>query len=211
MRKFQYIPKNKKIGNTENKAIVFANTIMKSEFDRFGNMALVNDYNKILNDGCIYLPNFLCDKDDLLLFNKIKEEINDQEPVNWSKHLKYENPEFSQTFKEIVDKMAIYFGVKVLQTRLNYYHDGTDWKPLHHDSHAYGDKEENFTMGASFGASRELLFLHKESESKFTFPQNNGDVFAFNKEVNQKFMHGVPKKTGKIGDRLSIIAWGKKI
>ncbi len=107
--------------------------------------------------------------------------------------------------------MAARFGVKVIQTRLNYYKDGSDWKPFHHDSHAYGDKEENFTMGASFGASRELVFVHDATKNKFSFPQNNGDVFAFNREVNQKFMHGVPKTNHEIGERFSIIAWGKKL
>jgi hypothetical protein len=44
---------------------------------------------------------------------------------------------------------------------LNYYRDGTQYKPLHHDSHAYGDKKENFTVGSSFGASRQLTLLHE--------------------------------------------------
>ena len=106
--------------------------------------------------------------------------------------------------------MACHFDVNVIQTRLNYYHDEKDWKSFHHDSHAYGNKEENFTMGASFGASRELVFLHESTGNKFTFPQNNGDIFAFNREINQKFMHGVPKKNSKCGERFSIIAWGKR-
>ena len=50
-------------------------------------------------------------------------------------------------------------------------------------------------MGASFGAPRELAFLHEPSGSQFSFPQRNGDVFAFTTEVNKRFKHGVPKST----------------
>ena len=40
-----------------------------------------------------------------------------------------------------------YFDVEVYASRLNFYRDGTDWKPFHHDSHAYGGKakREDFT------------------------------------------------------------------
>ena len=48
-------------------------------------------------------------------------------------------------------------------------------------------------QGASFGASRELQFLHEPSGQTFSFPQNNGDIFAFTSSVNQRFKHGVPK------------------
>jgi hypothetical protein len=83
---------------------------------------------------------------------------------------------------------------------------------MHHDSHAYSDgKKEDFTMGASFGDSRELEFLHEDSGNKFRFPQHNGDIFAFNHEINKKFMHGVPKGRKSSGARFSIIAWGKKL
>jgi hypothetical protein len=98
----------------------------------------------------------------------------------------------------------------VYATRLNFYPDSTAWKPFHHDSHAYAtgkDQREDFTMGASFGASRALVFKTVQSEQQFSFPQNNGDVFAFDSRVNKQFQHGVPKVSGKSGPRFSIIAW----
>lgn len=215
MSKFRYIPENQRSNITnisnQNKASNFASALIKTEFDRYGNSSLMNDYQKVINNGCIYLPNFFCKTDDYNIVDKLKKEIQSQNPVNWSKHSKYENPEFSPTFNEIVYTIAKHFNIKVIQTRLNYYRDGNDWKPFHHDSHAYGNKQENFTVGASFGASRELVFLHEESGNKFSFPQNNGDIFAFNKEINQKFMHGVPKDKFKSGERFSIIVWGKKM
>jgi len=129
--------------------------------------------------------------------------------INWSKHFKHENPDFSPTFNEIIEKMSNYFDVEVYATRLNFYCDGSDWKPFHHDSHPYvGGVREDFTMGASFGASRQLVFLHPSSNQTFAFPQNNGDVFAFTSEANKRFQHGIPKVTKLIGPRFSIIAWG---
>jgi len=130
--------------------------------------------------------------------------------VNWSKHLKHENPDFSPTFNQIITKMANYFDVEVYASRLNFYCDGSDWKPFHHDSHAYVGSgiREDFTMGASFGASRQLVFLHPSSGQTFAFPQNNGDVFAFTAEANKRFQHGIPKVNQIVGPRFSIIAWG---
>lgn len=223
MRKFQYVPKEERNTKNENKALMYSNQMMKSNFNQYGCVNLIDDYQKILNDGCIYLPNYFCQTDNLDIFNKLKLEVGNQQAINWSKHMKYENPEFSETFNNIVMLMAKKFNVKVVQTRLNYYHNGLDYKPFHHDSNAYGNKIENFTMGASFGDSRELVFLHDETQNKFTFPQNNGDIFAFNKEINKKFMHGVPNKQSKTSstststqskstsERFSIIAWGTLI
>ena len=56
------------------------------------------------------------------------------------------------------------------------------------------------------------MFLHEPSGQTFTFPQNNGDVFAFTSEVNKRFKHGVPKaaKSGQSDPRFSIIAWGRR-
>ena len=136
--------------------------------------------------------------------------------MNWSKHLKQENPEFSETFRTVVERMASYFDVDVYATRLNFYRDGSDWKPYHHDSHAFGanGRKEDFTMGASFGAQRALSFLHEPSASSFEFPQKNGDVFAFSSEVNAAMQHGVPRLSGHeqfvANPRFSVIAWGRR-
>lgn len=79
--------------------------------------------------------------------------------------------------------------------------------------HADGgrEKREDFTMGASFGDSRKLTFLHPSSGATFDFPQNNGDIFAFTTEANKRFQHGVPRaKRNACGPRFSIIAWGRR-
>jgi hypothetical protein len=75
-------------------------------------------------------------------------------------------------------------------------------------------KKEDFTMGASFGATRELVFMHpKSGGQQFSFPQKNGDVFAFDSVVNQRFQHGVPRAASSStapAPRFSIIAWGRR-
>lgn len=210
--KFTYVTPTKQ--NTNNEALKYTNTFIKNNY---ANTKIVTDYEEILKDGCIYIPKFFGSSDDMTIFNKLKSEIDTNLMVNWSKHQKYENPQFSKTFNEIIDRLAKHFNVKVLQTRMNYYKDTSAFKPMHKDSHAYYTDEngvtmkENFTMGASFGYTRALDFLHEESKQKFTFPQKTNDVFCFNDKVNDKFLHGVPNsKFVPNSERISVIAWGIK-
>lgn len=72
-------------------------------------------------------------------------------------------------------------------------------------------QREDFTVGASFGATRSLEFVHVRSGISFSFAQNSGDIFGFNSTVNKTFTHGVPEDTsGQVGPRLSIILWGRR-
>ncbi|KAL6072074.1 Fe2OG dioxygenase domain-containing protein [Balamuthia mandrillaris] len=198
----------------QNQATGFSAKLFKSEIAQCDS-SLLEDYCSILEGGCIYLPQFLCAAEDYTLLQSLAKELADGEDhsmINWSKHLKHENPSFSNSFNCIIQKMADYFDVEVYATRLNFYPDGISWKPFHHDSHAYGGqgKREDFTMGASFGATRQLVFLHPPSGMTFEFPQVNGDVFAFNSEVNRRFQHGLPKSKNNVGPRFSVIAWGRR-
>lgn len=136
-----------------------------------------------------------------------------------SKHHKFEDPTISPTFNRVVARLASYFSMEVYATRLNFYADGTSWKPFHHDSHAGRaffqsggiGPAEDFTVGASFGSTRELAFLHVESGAQFAFPQANGDIFAFDGVVNKTFQHGVPRVSTRCGPRFSVIAWGRRV
>ena len=146
----------------------------------------------------------------------VKEEGCDIK--KWSKHYKIENPKSFPTFNRIVKFMEKKFNVKVMETRLNYYPDEKSWKPLHHDRHSTyksdsnSDKlKEDFTMGASFGSTRSLSFKHVETKTMFEIPQKNGDIFAFDSNINKLFMHGVPKVQHTVGERFSIIAWGIRL
>lgn len=211
-----YVPPDK--NEPQNQAGKYARQMVKSfnQIDKFDNNVM-SDYVKLLNNGAFYLPNFFEKTSERHIFNKLKSEIEDSsdicQQVEWSKHFKFENPTFLPTVNDIVQKMKDHFNVDVHHCRLNYYKDETSFKPLHKDQNAYSDKKGDFTMGASFGETRALEFVHDKTKAKFEFPQNNGDVFSFDQNVNQQFMHGVPKIKGnkKIGERFSIIAWGKKI
>jgi hypothetical protein len=186
---------------------------IKSNFDLVSNLNY--DIKDVLYKGCMYLPNLLCNTTDLTLFNKLNEELlnNCDKIVDWSHHHKVDNPTDSKTFNNIIKCLQNYFKVKVLATRLNYYSQ-TDFKPFHHDSHAYSDGlKEDITIGVSLGDNRSLAFKHVESGQIFYFPQNNGDIFCFDHLTNKKFQHGIPKlKNPNIDNiRLSVIIWGKKL
>jgi len=199
----------------KNNIVKYANQLFKSDYSKT-NPNLLNDFTSILDGNCIYLPNFFCSSTNYDIIVDLAKDLQDNMGsgmVNWSKHFKYENPDFSPTFRKIVNRMAEYFDIEIYHTRLNFYKDGSDWKPFHHDSHAYCNKSlrEDFTIGASFGASRELAILHDKTEQTFRFPQNNGDIFAFTSKVNQLFQHGIPKSNKiDIGPRFSIIVWGRR-
>jgi hypothetical protein len=203
---------NIKYENTQNtnQAGLYVSTLLQNQSNMV-NASLYTDIQTALKGGCQYIPELICKRNDLTLFKKLEEELklNVKDIVNWSKHHKYENPEGLQIFDEIVKKLCEHFNIKPLHVRLNYYLP-KDWKPFHHDSHAYSnDDKEDITIGASFGESRELEFIHDETKIKFKFPQNNGDVFVFNNDINKKFMHGIPKDHKCKGNRISIIVWGK--
>lgn len=206
----KYKPKDQrtKVSNQSNKYI---QTLIKSDYERYDSN-LMNDYKKLLEGRCIYLPNFICQVYNYSYFDDIMNEIKNNNCINWSKHKKYENPDFSKTFNLLVDKVSKQFNIVVHQTRLNYYQNGYDYKPFHHDSHAYAhnDIKEDTTIGISLGASRSIEFLHEQTGNKFSFPQNNGDVFAFDSEINSLFMHGIPMDKTSTEPRLSIIVWGHK-
>ena len=48
-------------------------------------------------------------------------------------------------------------------------------------------------LSASFGCEDLLLGVMPGSLVTFPFPQRNGDVFAFDSDVNRVFQHGVPR------------------
>ena len=122
----------------QNMAKMFANRMMKSNYNQL-NTKLMMDFNKLLSGNAIYIPHFLCKPKDFRLLKHIKTEIelSDQTFSDWSKHQKFENPNFSKTFNLIIEYISSYFMMEVYASRLNYYGSGMHWKPYHHDSHAY--------------------------------------------------------------------------
>ena len=92
-------------------------------------------------------------------------------------------------------------------------------------------QREWLTIGASFGFTRSLDFLHvgaieyerkqhmhnrigynhSPMKQRFSIPQSNGDVFAFSSKMNVIFKHSVPRvHDKKCGPRFSVMVWGTK-
>ena len=153
--------------------------------------------------------------------------------VSWHEgaHLIVKNPEESPTFQAILDRMCEYFHIDRSSAgyRFNFYTDSKDWKPFHHDSAAFNPqraKNQNITVGVSFGATRELAFLraydqdgsssvdHDQHRVRVYFPQPNNGVFSFGRDVNIHWKHGVNALEPELQDgkgRISIILWGKAL
>jgi len=118
------------------------------------------------------------------------------------------------TFSKVIDKIKTYFNMDIKATRLNLFRDSTDYKSYHHDAAAVDPqktKTQNFTVGVSFGETRVVSFQHATTRTTVDFPLENGRVYAFAKDVNIEWRHGIPqvspeKQTGE--GRISIIAWG---
>lgn len=188
------------------------------------------EYGKPLkHDDIVVVPDFFCDEDDWSLYYKLIEEMREEQSkgvqgaewTSWAEgaHLISQNPKNSKTFQMVQDKISKYFGIpqKSVGTRFNWYRDSTDWKPFHHDSAAFNPKRaanQNITVGASFGCPRELALLHAKDGSKVYFPQTNGMLFSFGRDVNINWKHGINALTEEEQEalggkgRISIILWG---
>ena len=122
------------------------------------------------------------------------------------------------TFMMIINKIKEYFKMDIKATRFNWYRNDKEWKPFHHDA-SYIDPEkakiQNFTVGVSFGATRDIAFEdaieNKGHRRIITFPLMNGTTYAFTRDINSNWRHGVPQlpeNKQKEEGRISIIAWG---
>ncbi|CAD7951392.1 unnamed protein product [Amoebophrya sp. A120] len=70
-------------------------------------------------------------------------------------------------------------------------------------------EDHNVTIGVSFGATRTLAFKHLKTSREFSFPQHDGDLFAFTTPVNSVFQHSIPIEKNVYGSRISLIFWGR--
>lgn len=182
-------------------------------------------------EDAFFLPAFCCAHDDRTLFEALKSELpSGKEFSDWhgGRHLgcqfegegaRHNSEDEPSALRATVAMLEAAFGIRASASRLNLYRDSSDWKPLHRDRGRDEQGVPQVTVGASFGATRELTMVHVRSGVSATFPQGNGDVFAFTPELNGLFTHGVPKigfgspsegPEGQ-GERLSLILWGSKV
>jgi len=180
----------------------------------------------VSHDDVIVVPEFFCSQDDWSIYYKLIQEMRESQAagekkaewMSWHEgaHLLSQNPTGSATYQKVLDKMCHYFSVAEGNrgTRFNWYRDGSDWKPFHHDSAAFNAqraKNQNCTIGISFGASRELAFRHAKTGELLYFPQTNGMLFYFGRDANIVWQHGInalPDNEQDGKGRISIILWG---
>lgn len=180
----------------------------------------------VSHDDVIVVPDFFCKEDDWTIYYKLISEMRDSQSRNdrsaewipWHEgaHLLSKNPTGSRTFLDVVNKCGDYFQISEANrgTRFNWYRDASDWKPFHHDSAAFNAqraRNQNCTIGLSFGATRELAFRHAKTGELLYFPQTNGGLFFFGRDVNIIWQHGInalpaAEQDGK--GRISIVLWG---
>mmetsp|Transcript_5591 Transcript_5591/g.8304 ORF Transcript_5591/g.8304 Transcript_5591/m.8304 type:complete len:377 (-) Transcript_5591:49-1179(-) len=190
----------------------------------------VEVYNKgmLRHDDVVVVPEFFCKEDDWNIYYSLVEEIRAAQSngvkksdwISWHEgaHLITQNPSTSKTFAMIQRRISRYFNINnsKVGTRFNWYRDASDWKPFHHDSAAFNAsraENQNITVGVSFGASRELAFLHAANGTRLYFPQTNGMMFSFGRDVNIQWKHGInalpdAEQARDNRGRISIILWG---
>lgn len=225
--------KNRKKKNTVNFSPSYEPDEMKVIVPEFG----ISVYNRPYHVSDVVICNDLfCKPTDLNIYDNLLKEIfkfeNSDEKskdlwklwhgnshliaddnLNW----KTECP----TFGIIIEKLAEYFNMTIKATRFNWYRNSSEWKPYHHDAAAVKkgmQKHQNITVGVSFGAERDISFEHAKTGTKISFALPNGNVFAFGRDVNVNWRHGIPivpeiktndgMMPGSSEGRISIIAWG---
>ena len=160
------------------------------------------------------------------IYDELLREINDTDTQLWKRwhgdsHLIADDhvkgwKEKCPTFAYIIEGIRSYFKVDVKATRFNWYKDGSDWKPLHHDAAAIDAdkaKTQNTTIGVSFGRTRSAVFEHAKKRTTMELPLDDGVVYGFASAFNREWRHGITQLTEaeRAQDdrgRISIIVWG---
>jgi len=184
-----------------------------------------SDHDVVLVNGLFCLP------EDLSIYNQLLDEIESSGIDSgrlWKMHHGNQEIEGTHviaddkanwkrncpTFSMVIDKMAQYFNMDVKATRFNWYRDSSEWKPFHHDAAAVKEdkaRTQNLTLAVSFGMEREAAFEHAKTKTVVSVPQYNGTIYAFGRDVNVRWRHGIPAvhpKKFEDNGRISIIAWG---
>ena len=171
--------------------------------DLFGKHNDLSIYNNLLDE----IKNSGINQDNLWKLWHGDTHLIADDHLDWKKSC--------PTFNMVIEKMKNYFDMDIKATRFNWYRNSSDWKPFHHDAAAVKPhiaKIQNFTVGISFGAERDIAFENDKTKTVISFPLHNGNIFAFGNDVNILWKHGIPQvHPDKKFDqgRISIIAWGK--
>jgi hypothetical protein len=182
-------------------------------------------------EDAFFLPGFMCAHDDFSLLEQLRKGLpagRDFSDWHGARHLgvHFETGDTSElrmasapdAFRKTMQKLEAAFGIRASAARLNLYRSSADYKPFHADRGRDEDGVPQVTVGLSLGATRELSFVHYQTGLVTSFPQRNGDVFAFTPELNKVFLHGVPRVSATSAEedmdnrpRMSLILWGSRI
>ena len=153
---------------------------------------------------------------DVLTFvkGKSKDGIWESVPVytypgfSYSQVAKFKDIEGNNTLR----KMAKYFNLflkfegqkirKINHALATRYQSGSDHIGEHHDKVATYKKGAP-TISVSFGATRP--FLLRKGEELIRISLKDGDIFILGWKDNETYTHSVPKMTGEVGERVSLI------
>ncbi|KAE8889670.1 hypothetical protein PF005_g292 [Phytophthora fragariae] len=155
----------------------------------------------------VLVPNLFSDFKKGELYAKLMHEL-DNCGIPREQHWKTKCP----TFDLVTDRLKEFFSLDIKATRFNWYKDTSQWKPFHFDAAAVKPHIaaiQNFTVGISFGATRDAAFEHAESKTVVSMPQPDGCVYAFAKDTNVIWRHGILQDVPVRDEgRISVIAWG---
>lgn len=185
---------------------------------------MLKEYNNVIESRDVILVNNMFNDNNI--YNKLLEEIKNSGVKEddlfklWhgdshmiaDDHLKWKSK--CPTFNMIITKIKDYFKLDIKATRFNWYRDSSDWKPFHKDAAAVDiekAKTQNFTVGVSFGATRDAVFEHEATRTTVGFPLTDGSVYCFSRDTNIEWRHGIPQLPHSMqhnNGRISIIAWG---
>jgi len=219
------LPLASRPGGAENKAAALAFRGLHGSRNDYSLISGATDdvYNTVLGGNAFYYEGLICNSDDPSMYEALARELR-YEPCWMSGGTPLYRPtalgseealKQSPTYEKVVRWLAEYFCVEPVRSLVNHYRNGDDYTSFHSDQYYEG---VDMTIGASFGDERLLVFEHRESKEQFSFPQRNGDIFAFTKTVNDMFTHGVPKERrralstsrSRASGRISVILWARK-
>jgi len=195
----------------------------------------------IQTQDVIIAPNLFCNEDNFTIYDNLLNEMENcgiennklwklwhgdthliaDDHLHWNSKTIYTQSGAKNnvpTFHMIIDKISKFFNMDIKATRFNFYRDNNDWKPFHHDAAAVKPdkaKTQNFTVGVSFGFTRDIAFEDALNEAGkrrvISIPLPNGSTYCFTRDINVNWKHGVlpmkEKYASHLG-RISIIAWG---
>jgi len=169
-----------------------------------------------LEDEAFYIPSLNGPPEDRQVFGRLMKELDFHTcwlntGMQFSREICIGNDDIvarSPTYSAIVQRVASYFGVRVVRSLVNLYRDGEDWCNLHSDQYHQGGYPIDLTVGSSFGDTRRLVWVEKDNDRhRIELPQRNGDVFAFSDYINRAWRHMVPREAPGCGPRISVIVW----